>query len=133
MSHPGDLLSAYLDGEVTPDERRVVETHLPGCGECRTEIDELSGARAAVRSLPMMDLPPGLLPEPEPVAVVRRFPSRPIAWAAAAVAAGLLAVGLMTGGDQGPVFDLSNLSERHTARVVVDPGISTLRASVGGP
>ena len=131
MNHPGELLSAYLDAEVTPDERRFVETHLPGCHECRTEIDELSAARATVRSLPMLDMPPGVLPEFE--AVVHRFPSRPIAWAAAAVAAGLLAVGLMTGGDQGPVFDLDNLSERHTARVVVDPGISTVRASVGGP
>ena len=131
MNHPGDLLSALLDGEVTATERSDLDRHLAACRDCREELDGLAAARTAVRALPALEPPPGLLPEFE--AKVHRFPSRPIAWAAAAAAAGLLAVGLMTGGDQGPVFDLDNLSERHTARVVVDPGISTLRASVGGP
>jgi len=29
------LLVAYLDGEVTPSERILIEAHLAGCDTCR--------------------------------------------------------------------------------------------------
>ena len=131
MRHPGALLSALLDGEVTPDERTAVESHLAGCAACREELEGLAAARSSLRSLPAAEPPSGVLAEPAPV--VRRIAPKPITWAAAAAAAALITVGLAVGGEQGPVFDLDDFSQQHTARVVVDPGISTLRTPVGGP
>jgi hypothetical protein len=46
----------------------------------------------------------------------------------------VLVVGLAVGpGEPGPSVDLDTLAERHTARVVFEPGISTLRAVVEEP
>jgi anti-sigma factor RsiW len=132
VTHPGDLLSAYLDGEITPTERIDVDRHLGACEACRDEVRGLAAARAAVRSLPMLEPAAGLIPESEPAAV-RRFPRRRLAWAAAAVVAGALGIGVMTGGDTTSPLDLDMLGDRHTARVVVDPGISTIRAPAGAP
>ena len=38
--HPEELLSAYLDGEITADERAYVDEHLTTCSRCRAELDE---------------------------------------------------------------------------------------------
>jgi anti-sigma factor RsiW len=38
--HVRPLLSAYLDGEVTPAERAQVERHLAGCVECARVLAE---------------------------------------------------------------------------------------------
>lgn len=61
-SHLGDLLSAYLDGELQADDRNRVAAHLQGCDLCRSELEIASDARAAVRSLPTLELPVLLLP-----------------------------------------------------------------------
>ena len=37
-AHPGDLLSAYLDGELTARELESVSAHLEGCAECRRQL-----------------------------------------------------------------------------------------------
>jgi anti-sigma factor RsiW len=60
-----DLLSDYLDGEDLPiDERRRIEAHLAGCGECRATLADLRdvAARAAtlVDTVPDSDLWPGV-------------------------------------------------------------------------
>lgn len=89
MMHPDELLSAHLDGELTDHERRRVATHLAECERCRTELADLATARAAVRSLPVLELPVdvaeivGLPPDPIPL---RR---RPATWIGAAAAAAL--------------------------------------------
>ncbi len=57
--HPEELLSAYLDGEVTAAERAYVEEHLTTCARCRAEFDQERDVRAAVRSLPPVDPPFG--------------------------------------------------------------------------
>jgi predicted anti-sigma-YlaC factor YlaD len=57
--HAGDLLSALLDGELTPDEERSVRAHLDQCAECRAELQLISGARTLVRDLPAVDPPFG--------------------------------------------------------------------------
>ena len=60
-SHPGDLLSAWLDGELEPSEATAVATHLDACSACAAERDEVEAGRAAVRRLPSLDPPPGAL------------------------------------------------------------------------
>ena len=39
--HFGELLSALLDGEVTPEEAAATEAHLATCPDCRAERDRL--------------------------------------------------------------------------------------------
>src|SRR6266545_2406698 len=45
------LLVAYLDGEVTPSERILMQTHLSNCTVCQQELTLLSTARSRVRSM----------------------------------------------------------------------------------
>ena len=55
--HPGDLLSAYADGELSADERALVDEHLDSCATCRQELDATAEAKAWVTGLPEV-LPP---------------------------------------------------------------------------
>src|SRR4051794_9934276 len=54
-----DMLSAYLDGELTDDERAAVEARLEVSSEWRDELVEVESARTIVRGLPTRDAPPG--------------------------------------------------------------------------
>src|SRR3546814_9723070 len=48
----------------------VCSSDLMGsCGRCVAEMEGLQRVRTAIRSLPLIELPPGLLGEAEPVAV----------------------------------------------------------------
>ena len=130
MTHPTDALSALLDGALPAAEAMEVERHLAGCAECRDERDALSAVRSAVRSLPTLEPPARALAATEPVRSSRRGLA---AWAASGVAAAALGIGLIWGpGEPKVTMDLDALAERHTARVVVDPGISTLRGPLAG-
>ena len=103
MSHPEELLAAYVDGTVAGTERSRVEEHLAECGRCREEVTLATEARAAVGRLPEVTPPPGLS-----TAVRRELRRRqtdagerrgPRAWrvvTATAVAAGLAAAGVLT-------------------------------------
>jgi anti-sigma factor RsiW len=54
-----DMLSAYLDGELTDAERAAVETRLQSSPEWREELAEVRAARDALRGLPERDAPAG--------------------------------------------------------------------------
>ena len=43
------LLTDYLDGEVTPDERKSIQAHLESCPLCRQDLDELAVTLSKVR------------------------------------------------------------------------------------
>jgi hypothetical protein len=43
------LLTAYLDGEATAEEKANIEAHLRDCPECRTELEGLSSIQAGLR------------------------------------------------------------------------------------
>jgi predicted anti-sigma-YlaC factor YlaD len=130
VTHPTEALSALLDGALTAAEMEEVERHLAGCEQCRAERDDVAQVRAAVRSLTVLDPPPGVLAPHGSRSRARRTLT---AWAASGIAAAALGIGLIWGpGEPGTTMDLDTLAERHTARVVVDPGISTLRGGLGG-
>ncbi len=46
------LVSAYCDGEVTPEERVQVEAHLAACAECAQALEAYRRLGRAVRALP---------------------------------------------------------------------------------
>jgi len=57
QDHPEELLAAYVEGSATADERRAVDSHVTSCGQCRSEIELATSARAALASLPELEAP----------------------------------------------------------------------------
>lgn len=53
--HLGDVLSALVDGELTPDEETAARAHLEGCAACRDELDATRATADLVRGLPAVD------------------------------------------------------------------------------
>lgn len=123
LGHLGDLLSAYLDGELDREESATVSRHLDRCALCKSELGDLDKARAAIRSLPTLELPALLDVE----RVVRR-PSRAVAWAAAVAVAVVLVAGVSTSSQPTPTFDIDTFAARHSARQSVETGIQVVPA-----
>jgi anti-sigma-K factor RskA len=44
------LLEKYFDQEVTPEERSLVEGHLPDCSACRMALDSMQNLRTLIKS-----------------------------------------------------------------------------------
>ena len=124
MTHPGELLSAWLDGETTANESASVEAHLAGCSQCRIEVDGIHRARSAVRSLPWLELPSDVMGR---VVVPLRRRRRVIITAAAAAAlAGVLGVaGVLA--DRPVPLTVSDLTGRYAARSAADPGVVAVK------
>lgn len=122
MTHLGELLSAYLDGELVPEEHNRVTTHLAICSACQEDLAGLHGARAAVRGLPILEAPAwvGPLTGEE----VNDSSSRhPVAWAAAVAAAVLVATtGIATWVSPTPGLDLNydDIADTHRVRASQD-------------
>ncbi len=51
------ILKAYVLGEVTRQERGIVEDHVRGCQSCREELDRLNLTRSALASLEDEEIP----------------------------------------------------------------------------
>jgi hypothetical protein len=139
LRHPDDALSALLDGQLDASEAEAVQAHLVACAACTAELEAQRDTRAAVRSLPAVEPPPGFfegllaggLPVDEDLAVAGRvlpLRSRKVALgnAAAAVAAGLLLV-VAFGGNQAQAVapQVSRNVEQHAQ--------SLSAVSLGGP
>ena len=93
-------LSAHLDNELPPSEASAVAAHLAGCPACASELDALKRASRMVRDLPLKPLPLGFLTRLRAKAdagsaapAAAWLGPRPLAFAAAAIVAGLVIVG----------------------------------------
>src|SRR5260370_38921284 len=51
MSHLGDRLSAFVDGELSHDERDRLLAHLASCQDCRAEAAALRALKRRVGAL----------------------------------------------------------------------------------
>lgn len=120
MTHPSELISAYLDGELAVSERSQLLDHLGGCGRCARELEETQQVRTMVRSLPVLDMPIGLVPEADPVVVPLRRNKGFMVGAAAAVVALVIAAAAMFA-PQPQALSVEDLSSRFGARVSLDP------------
>ncbi|HEX4823677.1 MAG TPA: anti-sigma factor [Candidatus Polarisedimenticolaceae bacterium] len=58
--HPRDLLSAYLDGELTATDRADVDAHLAACSECREHLLSLRALTAALHGESVPGVPEDL-------------------------------------------------------------------------
>ena len=54
-------LSAYLDGELTAQERSTLEAHLSACPQCRAALDELRSVATVMSELPRVSAPSSLM------------------------------------------------------------------------
>lgn len=52
-----ELLSAFLDSEVSAGERQLIEAHLPSCAECQQEMESLRFTSALVGAMPLRAVP----------------------------------------------------------------------------
>ncbi len=90
-----ELLSAYIDGEVTRDEAARVEQHLPTCRRCAGELESLRWTVNLLREVPPIPVPHSFAVrladlEPEPAQRRRSLPNwllNGLQWATAATAA----------------------------------------------
>lgn len=132
--HLGDLISALVDGELTPEEKTAARTHLDGCADCRDELTATEATAALVRGLPPVDPRFGFY---ERMLRGRRFaPDRRaqrVGLAVATVAAALalfVAVGADLAGTQvAPAVD--DMVEVHEAGFVPSTGFETMGADEG--
>ena len=54
------LIDAFIDHELSPGDRRLLEGHAEGCDKCRALIDQADELSALVRSAPKFSSPPEL-------------------------------------------------------------------------
>ncbi|PIU26378.1 zf-HC2 domain-containing protein [Candidatus Aquicultor secundus] len=55
-----DLLTEYIDGELSESERRAVDEHLKGCPECRARLTAIKSAVSMVKGIDTLEVPAGL-------------------------------------------------------------------------
>lgn len=121
MTHPSELISAYLDGELSGEEARRLTAHLASCGRCAVEMEETQRVRAAIRSLPVLDLPVGLVPEADAEVVPLHRHRGVWVGAAAAVVAAVIAIAALLAPPPGSSVTVEDLSSRFGARASLDP------------
>lgn len=72
--HPLEELSAFADGELTPDEARRIEEHLRTCTECARELAVIRAMGGAIKEMKRDES------ERSVWANVNRRITRPIGW-----------------------------------------------------
>jgi anti-sigma factor RsiW len=104
-----ELLSAYLDGEVTPDERAQVESWLAQDPAVQTLYANLTGVQMRIRSMPVRQ---AVTPEETLTAVMQRLDRRRrriwVVSGSAIAATVTAAITAWTGGFSGPMPQLAN-------------------------
>jgi len=129
VSHPSEMISAYLDGELDDRERSDLMRHLAGCGRCSAELEDIQRVRAAVRSLPVLELPVGLVAEADPIVVPLRSHKGLWAGVAAAVVAIVVAVAALVT-PPADAYTVDDLNSRYGARSSLDPAFGPAKVVV---
>ena len=115
-----ELLSAYIDGEVSASETLRVEEHLARCQECRDELASLRSTVGLLRRLPELAVPRSFALSEAP----QRRPTPTIVWTArlATSAAAVLLVALLLGDIVGLVGQQRTLEDAVSRAEVQAPG-----------
>ena len=131
MTHPSEMISAYLDGELTVAERGELANHVSTCGRCAAELEGLQSVRAAVRALPVLEMPSDIYPSlGHEAEVIPLYRNRGV-WvgAAAAMVALVIAVAALVTPPAASVT-IDELSSRFGARVSLDPAFGPAKVIV---
>ncbi len=126
-SHPSDLLSAFLDEELSSSELSELTAHLADCHECRADLDSLASVRSQVRGLPVIEPAPGFADAGrQVVSLVPRL--RRTLVGAAAAAAVVLVVGVAVGSNRSVVpLQFEQVVDQHVARASFDSGFNVIQ------
>jgi len=76
--HVGELLSGYLDGELTQQQRQRVVIHCDACTECKKNLEELQALRQSIGKARLSELDQDVWREKMDNATVRT--TRGIGW-----------------------------------------------------
>ena len=101
-----ETLSAYIDQELSPDQRDQVKEHLASCAECRQEYEELRALSTLVRQLPVytpkrvIEIDETPMAKPTMLNTMIEF-SRPLALAAIIILVAFAGLRLVTDSDDG--------------------------------
>lgn len=125
--HAGELLSGYLDAELTVEERTQVENHLESCPECRSELEGIAAIRTRLRALPPLEVPAGLYDLPAPVVPLRRRSTWRRAVGVAAAATLVVGIGAGVLNNDDVPLQLEQAVDQHVARASVDPGLNVVQ------
>ena len=126
-THPIDLLSAFLDEELTGVELEELTSHLADCLDCRAELDSLAGVRSQVRGLPVVDPLPGVIEVGRTVVpTVPRWRRALVSAAAAAVVVVVVGAGVGSNGRRAVPLQLEQAIDQHVARASVDSGFNVI-------
>ncbi len=138
--HVTELLSAYLDGQVSTDERGRIAAHLEVCDACRAHLESLRKTVAVLRGAEPVRAPEGFRAqvrarvEAEARRPARRWRLPPMTWswktAGAVVTVAL--IGLFTVNVLREQFPAS-LGERGVPKGVLTPPASVDRAAPSRP
>ena len=90
MTHPEDLLTGYVDGTLSEQERAAVAAHLGTCDRCREDVELATRAVSALSALQEEPVPFGVT-GPVLAEARRAAESRPPFWARMQWAVGLAA------------------------------------------
>lgn len=89
-----ELISAAMDGALSPAQRETLDAHLVSCAECKALYEELTAVHAALQELPPVEVPAGLTQRV--MAAIARdaapAPKRGNRWARALACAAMAAV-----------------------------------------
>ena len=61
MAHLGDDVAAFVDGQLSPDATRVVESHLEDCEQCRQAVRQQRLLKSRMGGVGHPQPPPGLV------------------------------------------------------------------------
>ena len=127
-TNPEELISAYLD-EGWPDLRSTGSKRISRPVESAPPSQEMQTVRSAVRSLPLLELPAGLIPEADAgVVPLRRNKGFWVGAAAAAVALVIAIAAIVT--PSTPSVALEELNSRYEARASLDPAFGPAKVVV---
>jgi anti-sigma factor RsiW len=131
MRHLSESISAYLDGELRGVERGDFVAHIGSCGRCARQLEEIQAVRSAIRSLPVLELPHGLIPaadeEDVPLHRHRGF------WVGAAAAILAIVVAIAALVTPAPAtLTLEDLNSRFGARASLDPAFGPAKVFAPG-
>jgi anti-sigma factor RsiW len=129
MTHPSELISAYLDGELNGGEVTTLLDHLSSCGRCSADLEDMQRVRAAVRSLPVLELPDGAIPEADAVIISLKHNRGLWVGTAAAAVALVIAVAALVTAPPASV-SVEDLSSRFGARASVDPAFTPAKVVI---
>jgi anti-sigma factor RsiW len=121
-THPGEQLSAYLDGQLDTTEHGFIISHLEFCTDCRLELHELDSARTAIRSLPGLEPPEFIAVHQERVKRERWTRRRVVVAGVGIAAAAAFAFTLLGPSQQAGDLDINPLFDQHQARLSVEAG-----------